>query len=936
MKKTLLFFILLFPFIVSAQHGIVSVVAGGGTYGGFGGDGGAATATAARFNTPTGVTMDTAGNLYIFDKNNNRVRRVDHSTGILTTIAGNGSSTYSGDGGPATAAGIVSSGSRSTLCTDRAGNIYLTDDSKRIRKIDISSGIISTVAGNGSSTISGDGGAATSAGLGQPTSVYVDTNGNIFISGSYKIRKVTASTGIISAVAGSTSPGFAGDGGPATAARLDGIRAIVVDNSGNIYCTDNGNNRVRKISASGVITTIAGNGTMGNSGDGGPATVAQLYMPKGMGIDPSGNIYVHDYNYVIRKIDASTGIINKVAGMYSSGSWSTTNADSMSIDAECIYSDPAGNIYYTYLGGWTSIILHPFSVINRLSATDSLATATCTLPATVNIGIHGTVNGTPSSTDSVHLTVNWGEFTPNPVTTYTLPYTYSGSTYGFGDTISNLGSYTYHVPGVYTPTITVATLGGYTDVINAPTVTIGNICGSGITALTTDSVQYDITSGYCSNPARITHTIWGRVTGTPSAGDSVYIVLNNDHAGLPYEMHKVPYTLSGSTYYFHDTISHLYPYGVYRQYVRAVTSSGLFSRETYAPEMPNSCSGGSISVYFSDTASAPMYCHLPFTDRFSLSGSLYDSAVLATTVSVTVNYGDGTISTFTLPVIHTSGGSFTFNAGTLLHTYTMSGSFTPTVTVTALSYTSSMSVGTFILGSSCSPVTGIFYIDTNADCTHQPMESKLGYWPYAIINPALSDTVYGWCNDTGYFSANVVDGYSYTIIADPAAYFTGTSTATTLAASCPSTGTFSFTASGGSYVQNMGFTCTSPSTVDMYTSGTGDRFRPGDTALLAITASNPYGYMCDTLSATVTLTLDTILNYAGISSGPAPTSVSGNVITWHFANVASLFEFNAVVKGMVHTTATASDTVRNTVSVTATRITDPDMSNNTTYWQRGV
>jgi uncharacterized protein YjiK len=289
----------------------ISTVAGDGG-GGYSGDGGKA--TSAEIFGPFGVALDASGNIYIADYYNNRVRRVT-TAGIISTVAGNGTGGYSGDGGAATSAELSHP---SGVTVDSAGNFYIADQTNnRIRKV-TTTGIISTVAGNGTQGYSGDGGAATSAELNQPYGVTVDSAGNIYIADflNNRVRKVTVSTGKISTVAGDGTGGYSGDGGAATSAELDGPTNVAVDSAGNIYIADSDNNRIRKVTAStGIISTVAGDGTAGYSGDGGAATSADLNLAYGVALDASGNIYIGDWaNHRVRKVTISTGIISTVAG----------------------------------------------------------------------------------------------------------------------------------------------------------------------------------------------------------------------------------------------------------------------------------------------------------------------------------------------------------------------------------------------------------------------------------------------------------------------------------------------------------------------------------------------------------------------------------------------------------------------------------------------
>ena len=282
-------------------NGIITTVAGIGIIG-FSGDGGPA--IDASFYLPTGVAVDSVGNIFIADTHNSRIRKVDTS-GIITTVAGNGNSGFSGDGGPAKDASLNKPWG---VAVDSAGNIFIADYfNNRIRKVD-TSGIITTVAGNGGSSYCGDGGPATLACFTFPHAVAVDNAGNIFIISTYRIRKVDTS-GIITTVAGNGVVGFSGDGGLATDASLCSPWGAAVDSVGNIFIADTNNHRIRKVDTSGIITTVAGNGDQGFSGDDVPATNASLYYPNGVAVDNAGNIFIADYyNHRIRKVGGPSSV----------------------------------------------------------------------------------------------------------------------------------------------------------------------------------------------------------------------------------------------------------------------------------------------------------------------------------------------------------------------------------------------------------------------------------------------------------------------------------------------------------------------------------------------------------------------------------------------------------------------------------------------------
>ncbi|MDL1973176.1 MAG: sugar-binding protein, partial [Deltaproteobacteria bacterium] len=283
--------------------GIITTVAGDGAWwGGYSGDGGPA--AQAKLDYPCGVAVDGSGNLYIADTFNHCIRKVDTS-GIITTVAGDGTLGYSGAGGPADQAEL---NWPDDVTVDGSGNLYIADTINCcVRKVD-TSGIITTVAGDGTRGYSGDGGPATQAKFYDPHGVAVDASGNLYIADrrNHCIRKVDTS-GIITTVAGDGTDGYSGDGGPAAQAKLDFPRGVAVDGSGNLYIADTDNDRIRKVDTSGIITTVAGDGTYGYSGDGGPAAQAELKRPYGVAVDGSGNLYISDMNNDrIRKVGSSS------------------------------------------------------------------------------------------------------------------------------------------------------------------------------------------------------------------------------------------------------------------------------------------------------------------------------------------------------------------------------------------------------------------------------------------------------------------------------------------------------------------------------------------------------------------------------------------------------------------------------------------------------
>lgn len=389
-------------------------VAGNGSFGAFSGDGGPA--VYAALNYPNGVAADSAGNLYIADTDNCRIRKVD-SNGIISTLAGNGLCAFSGDGGPASSASLSDP---QDIVLDAAGNLYISDyNNQRIRKID-TRGIISTIAGTGFAVTSGDGGPATSAGLIWPVGLAVDGGGNIYFASDARVRKITAS-GTISTVAGNGGYGYSGDGGPATAAQISHPDTVTVDANGNLY-VGGGDGRIRLITPDGLITTFAGytptyynsagqatsvgftpyvnnvlaardggfyvaiygqllkvapsgtigvaagNGVSAFSGDGGPAVSAQVEIPYGMVEDSAGNLFFTDSTR-IRKID-SNGIITTVAGNgtlgYAGDGGPATSAE---LSATGVAVDQTGNLYIADTGNHRVRMVTPQGIISTFAGT---------------------------------------------------------------------------------------------------------------------------------------------------------------------------------------------------------------------------------------------------------------------------------------------------------------------------------------------------------------------------------------------------------------------------------------------------------------------------------------------------------------------------------------------------------------------------------------
>jgi uncharacterized protein (TIGR03437 family) len=343
--------------------GVITTFAGNGTFG-HTGDGGPA--TSATLAAPFGAAFDGAGNLYVSEFGSNVVRKIT-ATGIISTYAGTGSSGFSGDNGPATSAAMASPRG---IAIDAAGNLYIADlNNQRIRKV-TAAGIITTFSGVGNAfgglISASDGVLATNALLKGPTGVAVDASGNVYLSDSTinsRVRKISG--GIINTIAGGQSL-FAGDGGPATSAQLNIIHppsGMATDAAGNVYIADTYNNRIRKVAPSGIITTMAGNGTGGYSGDGGPATSAQLQNPTGLAMDAAGNLYIADTNNNAFRVVSPAGVISTLflgsSATPDSSGRPLAGAGVTASGPLAVATDSQGNKYLADTGGHRIIKVSP-------------------------------------------------------------------------------------------------------------------------------------------------------------------------------------------------------------------------------------------------------------------------------------------------------------------------------------------------------------------------------------------------------------------------------------------------------------------------------------------------------------------------------------------------------------------------------------------------
>jgi len=497
--KQFFFFLLIFASTVLCAHvskgqgGIISTLAGNDSLGaGYSGDGKAA--TAAQLDEPQGVTADAVGNIYIADASNSVIRRVN-TAGIIFTVAGNGTSGYSGDGGAAISAEL-----NIPICVvlDAIGNIYIADTyNSVIRKVN-TSGIIFTVAGNDSSGYSGDGGAATAAKLSYPAGVAFDSYGNMYIAdaGNSVIRKVDTG-GIISTVAGNDSSGYSGDGGAATAAKLYNPQGVAIDALNNVYIVDAYINVIRKVNTAGIISTVAGSSSLysGYAGDGGPATAALLYIPLGVTFDNAGNMYIaDDANNVIREVNTA-GIISTVVGTFSvyggyGGDGGPAKAALLNQPVS-VAMDTAGNMYIADAGNNVIRKVEPcnFPVVPAITGTTGICLGSNTM-------LSDTATGGMWSASNGNATINkWGFVSSLSAGVDTITYTVKNS------------CGTTRVSAVVTIQKPVAAITG-TDSVCAGAVTMLSDSSSGGTWITSDSAIARVdSSGRVTGVARGTAVI---------------------------------------------------------------------------------------------------------------------------------------------------------------------------------------------------------------------------------------------------------------------------------------------------------------------------------------------------------------------------------------------------------------------------------------------
>lgn len=412
---------------------LITTVAGNGTNG-FSGDGGFA--TNAALAGPVNVAVDGLGELFIADGTNCRVRKVD-TNGIISTIAGNGTNRYSGDGGLATNASL---GQLLGLAEDAVGNLFIADSlAERVRKID-TNGIITTVAGNGTRSFSGDWGQATNANLSIPASVALDNFGNLYIgdTSNARVRKVDTN-GIITTLAGNGGTGFSGDGGAATNANLGNPSALALSTDGRLFICAQTNDRVRRVDAKGIITTVAGTGFFSYTGDGGQATNAGLGPPQGLASDPVGNLFISSSALVrVRKVDTN-GIITTITGNgkggYSGDGGAATNASVANPQGLAV--DGNGNLFIADTGNRrvrkVTALGMPTLFLNQLGATNAgdysvvvsspYGSATSSVArVTVILSTNPVVNLQAAALSGGDFSLSWNALSAIPPISYQVQY----------------------------------------------------------------------------------------------------------------------------------------------------------------------------------------------------------------------------------------------------------------------------------------------------------------------------------------------------------------------------------------------------------------------------------------------------------------------------------------------------------------------------------
>jgi sugar lactone lactonase YvrE len=508
--------------------GNITTIAGTGTQG-FSGDAGPA--TSATLDSPQGLALDTTNNLYIADTHNHRIRELNLTTGTIITIAGN-TPGFSGDTGPATSAQL---NLPTALALDATGNLYIADTGNhRIRKLSLTTSIITTIAGTGTQGFSGDNGPATLAAIDSPTGLAVDIAGNLYLADTHnnRIREITASTGTITTIAGNGSPAFSGDAAAATSAALALPHGLSLDAAGNLYLADTANHRIRRIDATtGIIATAAGDGTQAFSGDGGPATSASLDSPSATSLSPANLLTLSDTgNERIRQLTAAGTTITTIAGL------GVTTPGALTLSAPAVIPYGTGQLIASLnspsTASGTITFLDTSAITNATITlgTAALVSNAATLPiTTVPAGVHNLA--ATYSGDQTHLAaqsqISTLTITPLPLIATAAPVTrlygqpipaINGTVTGIlpQDTANLTATFTTTATstspvGTYpiTATLMGAAAGNYTVTASPATVTIN----PAPTSITLSNLVANATSG---STVTLTTSVTSTTTGTPT------------------------------------------------------------------------------------------------------------------------------------------------------------------------------------------------------------------------------------------------------------------------------------------------------------------------------------------------------------------------------------------------------------------------------------
>jgi len=531
---------------------LISTVAGNGKYGFLAGGG---PANNTSIGQPQAVAFDGSDNLYIADIANSVVWMVSASTGNISVVAGTGTSGNGAVGGQATETALSRP---SGVAIDKSGDIFIADtDNGIIRKVAAQTGVITTIAGPGVSSTLGDGGPATSAYIGIADGIAFDKAGNLYIAdtGTSRIRMIAANTGIISTVAGGGTAGQLGDGGLATAAYIWSPEDIALDGANNLYILDAGNERIRNVNAStGIITTIAGNGTFGATGDGGLATAAEINVQQGIAVDGSGNVYFSNFQDTIRRVDAVTQIVTTIAG---DGYWGYGGDGGAATMAELF--DPAGLAFDAvgslYISDSANDAVRKVkfagpAVAPTVTLTPSASSITTAQSSTVTVSVSG-ASGNPTPTGSVTLTS--GSYTSAPATlsggsatidvpagslatgsdTLTATYTPDSNSTSLYSTASGTASLTVNPAPSFTLSPSTGALSVVQGSNNNDTITISGANGfSGSVTLSATGLPSGVTASFGTNPATGSSVLTLTATGSSVVGGPVTVTITGTSGSL--------------------------------------------------------------------------------------------------------------------------------------------------------------------------------------------------------------------------------------------------------------------------------------------------------------------------------------------------------------------------------------------------------------------